>query len=80
MDFVGIDLHKSSSQICILSGDGELTERRIKSTRASFDEVFADRPAARILIEASTERGGQAALHRPGRGAGDGHDLRRHHR
>ena len=55
MDYVGIDLHKSSSQICILSEDGELTERRIKSTRASFDEMFADRPPARILVEASTE-------------------------
>ena len=55
MDFVGIDLHKTSSQICILSEGGELTERRIKSTRASFDEVFAGRPRARILVEASTE-------------------------
>ncbi len=55
MDFVGIDLHKTSSQICILSEDGELTERRIKSTRAAFDEVFAARPRARILVEASTE-------------------------
>ena len=55
MDFIGIDLHKSSSQLCILSEDGELTERRIKSTRANFDEVFAGRPQARILVEASTE-------------------------
>src|SRR5829696_5973524 len=55
MDFIGIDLHKTSSQVCILSEDGELTERRIKSTRASFDEVFATRPQARILVEASTE-------------------------
>ena len=55
MDFVGIDLHKTSSQICTLSEGGELTERRIKTTRASFDEVFADKPKARILVEASTE-------------------------
>src|SRR5918912_2787827 len=55
MDFVGIDLHKTSSQVCILSEDGELTERRIKSTRASFDEVLAGRPPARVLVEASTE-------------------------
>jgi transposase len=55
MDFIGIDLHKTSSQICTLSEGGELTERRIKSTRASFDEVFADRPRMRILVEASTE-------------------------
>ncbi|HEX8338425.1 MAG TPA: transposase, partial [Pyrinomonadaceae bacterium] len=55
MDYVGIDLHKTSSQICTLSEGGELTERRIKSTRAAFDEVFAGRPPARILVEASTE-------------------------
>lgn len=55
MKHIGIDLHKTSSQICILSEDGELTERRIKSTKANFDEVFAERPRARILVEASTE-------------------------
>jgi transposase len=55
MDFVGIDLHKTSSQTCILSEGGELTERRIKSTRAAFDEVFAGKPKARIPVEASTE-------------------------
>jgi hypothetical protein len=47
MDFVGIDLHKTSSRVCILSEDGELTEFRIKSTRASFDEMFAGKPPAR---------------------------------
>jgi transposase len=55
MEHIGIDLHKTSSQVCILSEDSELTERRIKSTRSSFDEVFADRPRALILVEASTE-------------------------
>jgi hypothetical protein len=50
MEHIGIDLHKTSSQICILSEDGELTERRIKSTKANFDEVFAERPRARILV------------------------------
>src|SRR5215207_8919498 len=54
MDFVGIDLHKTSSQICTLSEGGELTERRIKTTKASFDEVFAGKPRTRILVEAST--------------------------
>jgi transposase len=55
MDFVGIDLHKTSSQICTLSDGGDLKERRIKTTKAAFDEVFAGRPRARILVEASTE-------------------------
>jgi transposase len=55
MDFVGIDLHKTSSQICVLGEGGEQNECRIKTTRASFDEVFAGKPPARILLEASTE-------------------------
>jgi transposase len=55
MDHIGIDLHKTSSQVCILSEDGELLERRIKTTRSSFDELFVERPRALILVEASTE-------------------------
>jgi hypothetical protein len=55
MDYVGIDLHKNSSQGCILTEDGELIERRIKSDKESFNKLFAARPPARILVEASTE-------------------------
>src|ERR1700759_2131459 len=55
MDFIGIDLHKTSSQVCILTEDGELIERRIKSDRESFDKLLGERPPARILVEASTE-------------------------
>jgi transposase len=55
MDYIGIDLHKNSSQVCILTEDGELVERRIKTDRESFDKLFADRPPARILVESSTE-------------------------
>ncbi|HEX8686536.1 MAG TPA: transposase [Pyrinomonadaceae bacterium] len=55
MDFIGIDLHKTSSQVCILTEDGELIERRIKTERESLDKLFAGRSPARILVEASTE-------------------------
>lgn len=55
MNYVGIDLHKTSSQVCILTADGELIERRIKTERASLSALFGDRPRARILIESSTE-------------------------
>jgi transposase len=55
MDYIGIDLHKTSSQVCILTEDGEMIERRIKTDRESFDKLFAERPPARILVEASTE-------------------------
>ena len=41
MDFIGIDLHKNSSQVCILTEDGELIERRIKTDRESLDKLFA---------------------------------------
>jgi transposase len=55
MDHIGIDLHKNSSQVCILTEDGELIERRIKTDRESFDKLFGEGPPARILVEASTE-------------------------
>jgi hypothetical protein len=42
MDYIGIDLHKNSSQVCILTEDGELFERRIKTDRESFDKLFAE--------------------------------------
>ncbi|HWW73768.1 MAG TPA: IS110 family transposase, partial [Pyrinomonadaceae bacterium] len=52
---MGIDLHKNSSQVCILTEDGELIERRIKTDKESFDKLFAETPPARILVEASAE-------------------------
>src|ERR1051325_3667445 len=55
MDYIGIDLHKNFSQVCILTADGELIERRIKTDRESFDKLFAGQPLARILVESSTE-------------------------
>jgi len=55
IDTIGIDLHKRESQICILTADGELIERRIATTRGRFTEVLGSRPRARILLEASTE-------------------------
>jgi hypothetical protein len=41
MHHIGIDLHKNSSQICILTQDGELIERRLKTDRQSLDKMFA---------------------------------------
>src|SRR5438128_2360905 len=54
MDYVGIDLHKKESQICILSEGGQLRECRIRTEPQRFAEVLG-RPRARILLEASTE-------------------------
>ena len=55
MDSIGIDLHKRESQLCIITTDGELIERRIATSRERFTAVLGERPPARILLEAATE-------------------------
>jgi transposase len=55
MEHIGIDVHKNSCQVCVLTEDGILAERRIKTDRASLYALFSDRPQARVLIESSTE-------------------------
>ena len=55
MEHVGIDIHASESQICLLSEDGEILEHRIRTRPDRFEEVLGRRSRARILIEASTE-------------------------
>lgn len=55
MDTIGLDLHTRETQLCILTEDGELEERRIATTRERFTAVLGPHPAARILVEASTE-------------------------
>jgi hypothetical protein len=54
MDHVGIDLGKRDSQIAILTEEGELINRRIRTGRPRLAEMFGRRPKARILLEAST--------------------------
>ena len=58
MDTIGLDLHKRESQLCILTDDGEVIERRIVTSRARFTAVLGARPRVRILLEASTESSG----------------------
>jgi transposase len=53
--YIGIDVHKKESQLCILSEDGQRREPRVRTTPARFADVLGDRPRARILLEASTE-------------------------
>lgn len=55
MDYVGIDLHKRETQICIETAEGEVIERRIRTERDRFVDVFGSRPRARVLIESMTE-------------------------
>ena len=55
MDFIGFDLGNVSSQACILTEDGGLIERRIKTDREHISELLGSRPPARILFESGTE-------------------------
>jgi transposase len=55
MDFIGFDLGKVSSQVCILTQDGELIERRLRTNREQMAKLLGNRASARILIESSTE-------------------------
>jgi len=56
MAHIGIDVHKKESQICILTEGGELLECRVRTEPRRLAEVLGERPCARILLEASTER------------------------
>ncbi len=55
MDFIGFDMGKVSSQVCIITESGELIERRIRTDREQIGKLLGGRPPARILIEACTE-------------------------
>lgn len=55
MEYIGIDVHLGESQICMLTEQGEILERRIRTQPDRFAELLGERCRARILIEASTE-------------------------
>jgi len=54
MNYIGLDLGQTSSQICCLTTEGELVERRIKTERESLAQFFGRIKRSRILLEAST--------------------------
>ena len=55
MEYIGIDVHKKQSHLCICTGEGRYVERCIGTERERFAAVVGGRPRARVLIEASTE-------------------------
>jgi transposase len=55
MENIGLDLHQRESQLCILTDDGEVIERRLRTTPERLTAVLGPRAPARILLEASTE-------------------------
>ena len=55
MFFIGIDVHKKQSQICILTHRGELRlEIRVSTLRADLSDVLGSYLPARIVLESST--------------------------
>jgi transposase len=55
MDHVGIDIAKVKSQMCILSADGVVLERRFKTSREELARLLGGRPRAKVLLEACGE-------------------------
>jgi len=55
MEIIGLNLHKRESQLAIKADDGTITDRRIATSRERSTAMLAERPPARILLEASTE-------------------------
>ena len=55
VEHIGIDVYKNQSQICIITSDGEMIEKRVSTERERFKALLASHPETRILIEASTE-------------------------
>jgi len=55
MESIGIDVHKSQSNVCLYTKDGTYVERKIRTDERRFAAVLKERPRARVLIEASTE-------------------------
>jgi transposase len=54
MDHVGMDLGKKECQIAIIAEAGELIEKRLRTERERLRRNFADRPQAKVLMEACT--------------------------
>jgi transposase len=56
MNYIGMDVHKQATQLCVLDAEGTIVlEQRIRTTRARLTDEFRTRPRARLLLEASTE-------------------------
>jgi hypothetical protein len=69
LDYIGIDIHKLSSQVCILTSDGESLERRIKTDRQSLAQIFAGRTPTRILLTCGAIHQSQSTMRRQLRAA-----------
>src|SRR4051812_9205675 len=56
MAYIGIDVHKRETQICVLGDDGTvLLETRIRTEAEKVTKAFAEFAPGKVLLEASTE-------------------------
>ena len=56
MDYIGMDVHKRETQVCIIDGEGVVRlEQRIRTEPGRLADVLGARPRTRVLLEASTE-------------------------
>ena len=56
MDYIGMDVHKRDTQVCIIDGDRTVVlEQRIRTEPRRFADVLGSRARTRIVLEASTE-------------------------
>lgn len=57
MEYVGIDLHKRETQVCILDEAGEvILEKRVKTTQDALSALFVSRAkGSKAIIESSSE-------------------------
>ena len=56
MDYIGMDVHKRETQVCIIDGEGAVRlEQRIRTEPGRLADVRGARPRTRVLLEASTQ-------------------------
>jgi hypothetical protein len=60
MAYVGMNVHKKQSQMCLLTAAGSRLAQRIPTPREQGAAFCAECPTARIVREASTESAGVA--------------------
>jgi transposase len=53
MVHVGVDLHKSFSQVAVLEDSGEVRQYRLSHDGAEVEDFFGDLPRAKVAIEAT---------------------------
>jgi transposase len=55
MAYGAIDLHKKDSPVRIVTEAGEVLDRRVRTRREAFTQLFGPQARMRVLLEASTE-------------------------